>query len=104
MVNIANSVKLMKGKALRILDYCKQNQSKAAFVNIDQEKVFDRVNWSFMYSTLDAFGLSKDFVKWIRILYTDPRSSVIVNNYISDYLPLSRSVRQGCGLSSLLYV
>lgn len=57
-----------------------------------------------MYDTLKAFGFSSNFIKWIKVLYTDIKSSVIVNNVISEPFSLSRSVRQGCPLSPLLYV
>ena len=42
--------------------------------------------------------------KWIKILYTDISSSVIVNGCISEPFPLTRGVKQGCSLSPLLYV
>ncbi|WAR02674.1 YTX2-like protein [Mya arenaria] len=75
-----------------IVDYCNQKELSAAFINLDQKKVFDRVNWSFLFSTLDAFGFSHIFI------------NMILNNFISDPFSLTRSVRQGCSLSPLLYV
>ena len=87
-----------------IVDYCNQKELSAAFINLDQEKAFDRVNWSFLFNTLDAFGFSRTFINMIRVLYSDPQSSVLVNNFISDPFSLTRSVRQGCSLSPLLYV
>ena len=76
----------------------------ACFIPLDQEKAFDRVSWSYLYDTLKAFGFDDDFLKWIKLLYTDISSSVIVNNFISEPFSLKRGVRQGCSLSPLLYV
>ena len=87
-----------------ISDYVEQKNLSACFISLDQEKAFDRVSWSYLYDTLKAFGFDDNFVKWIRLLYTDISSSVIVNNFISESFPLERGVRQGCALSPLLYV
>jgi len=57
-----------------------------------------------MFEMLKSFGFSDTFIKWISILYKDISSSIIVNQCISDSFGLTRSVRQGCSLSPLLYV
>lgn len=87
-----------------VFDYIEQKNIAACFINLDQEKAFDRVSWSYMFETLNAFGFSKTFIQWIQLLYKDITSSVIVNHFISDSFQLERSVRQGCALSPLLYV
>ena len=53
---------------------------------------------------MKAFGFDDDFLKWIKLIYTDISSSVIVNNFISESFPIKRGVRHGCSLSPLLYV
>ena len=40
----------------------------------------------------------------MKILYHDLTSCIIVNNFISQPEKISRSVKQGCSLSPLLYV
>ena len=87
-----------------VIDYVEQKDIAACFICFDQEKAFDRVSWSYMFDTLQAFGFDDNFINWVKLLYTDISSSVIVNNYISETFPLSRGVRQGCSLSPLLYV
>ncbi|MES9885145.1 MAG: reverse transcriptase domain-containing protein [Sedimenticola sp.] len=87
-----------------VCDYIDQKDLQAAFICLDQEKAFDRVSWSYMYSTLQAFGFDNDSINWIKLLYTDINSCVIVNNHISSPFDISRGVRQGCPLSPLLYV
>lgn len=87
-----------------VVDYIDQKNLSACFICLDQEKAFDRVSWSYMFNTLTAFGFDENFLRWIRLLYNDVSSSVIVNNYISESFPIRRGVRQGCSLSSLLYV
>ena len=49
-----------------------------------------------------VFG--NNFIPWVKLLYTDVRSSVLVNGYTSRSFRPSRGVHQGCPLSPLLYV
>lgn len=87
-----------------IIDYREQKQLALAFISLDQEKAFDRVNYDFLFQTLSAFNFGPSLIHWIKTLYTEVRSSIIVNNHISDSFLLHRGVRQGCSLSPLLYV
>ena len=70
----------------------------------DQEKAFDRVDWSFLRSTLYALGFGQSFVGWVDLFYYNPCSAVNVNSFISSFFTLSRGVWQGCPLSPLLYI
>ena len=87
-----------------VIDYIDQKNLSACFICLDQEKAFDRVSRSYMFDTLTAFGFNERFLRWIKLLYNDISSSVIINNHISDSFPIKRGVRQGCSLSMLLYV
>ena len=53
---------------------------------------------------LEKFNFGPKLIKWITILYHDLTSCIIVNNFISQPVKISRSVKQGCSLSPLLYV
>ena len=75
-----------------------------ALLSLDQEKVFDRVDWPFLFATLAKMGFGDNFIRWVRLLYPDVRSSVLVNGYTSRPFKPSRGVRKGCPLSPLLYV
>ena len=58
------------------------------------------VQWNLRYGQL--FG--ENFVTWIKAIYKDVSSCVIINQFISESFPILRSVRQGCCLSPLLYI
>ena len=48
-------------------------------------------------------GIRGNIIDWIKILYKNPSSAIIVNNFITEPLKVKRGIRQGCPLSLLLY-
>lgn len=87
-----------------ICDYAVQKRLNVAILSLDQAKAFDRVSFEYLWRSLQAFGFGPVFSQWIRILYTDISSSIIVNGHFSKPFSLCRGVRQGCSLSPMLYV
>ena len=76
----------------------------AALINLDQSKAFDRVDHAFLEAVLSAAGFGVDFRTWIRLLYASPGVVVEVNGVRSEPFALTRSIRQGCPLSPMLYI
>ena len=87
-----------------IISQVNQTNSAAAIISLDQEKAFDCVDWSFMLHVLDRMNFGVSFRSWVKLLYADIFSTILVNNYVSQLFPVTRGVRQGCPLSPLLYV
>ena len=87
-----------------VVDYATLSDVPVAFLSVDQEKAFDRVDWDFMRATLRHMGFSPSFIGWVNLFYSGVQSAVNVNGHISDFFALSSGVRQGCPLSPLLYV
>ena len=87
-----------------VVDLTNEYNLRVVRLSLDQEKTFDRVDWPFLFATLAKMGLGDNFIRWVKILYTVVRSSVLVNGFISRPFKPSRGVRQGCPLSPLLYV
>ena len=84
-----------------LVDFTSETNTPAAILSLDQEKPFDRVYWAFLFRILANFGLGASFISWVKLLYTNIRSAVLVNGYRSDYFWPSRGVCQGCPLSPL---
>jgi hypothetical protein len=71
---------------------------------LDQEKAFDRVDWAFMLRVLETMNIGASFCSWVKLLYSNIFSCVIVNGYVSGLFSVTCGVRQGCPLSPLLYI
>ena len=76
----------------------------AALINFDQSKAFDRVDHVFLESVLSSAGFGFHFRTWMRLLYASPGVMVEVNGVRSGPFTLTRSIRQGCPLSPMLYI
>ena len=87
-----------------IVHFCSCSGVPAAILSLDQQKAFDRVDWGFLRSTLEAMGFGSSFINWVMLFYSSVQSAVNVNGHISSFFSLSRGVRQGCPLSPLLYI
>ena len=61
------------------VDYCKATDRGAGLVSLDQEKAFDRVEWSFLDKVMAAMNIGEIFRSYISTLYRDMSSRIIVN-------------------------
>ena len=87
-----------------LIDLANKEDEQAAFIFLDQEKAFDRVNHNFLYKTMRAFGIGEGFIHWVSKVYSNATAVLNINGFLSSQIPLKRGVRQGCPLSALLYV
>ena len=71
---------------------------------LDFEKAYDRVEWEFIFSILQPFGFPDEFVRYIQVFLKDSSSRIEINGFLSNPIPLSRSIRQGCPLAPSLFV
>ena len=87
-----------------MIQYANDSNLNMGVLNLDWYKAFDLVNVDFVLKVLETLGFGDIFVNWIRILYNVIESTLEINNVISDFFPINRSVRQGCPLSMSLYI
>ena len=73
-------------------------------ISIDLYKAFDTIEWSFIQKAFKFFNFPEYLTKRIEIIYTNINSRIINNGLMSEVFNLTRGVRQGCPLSSCLFV
>ncbi|KYO23021.1 hypothetical protein Y1Q_0005507 [Alligator mississippiensis] len=77
---------------------------KMTVLNLDLEKAYDRVSHRFLFKTLQWMGIPPTFTSWIRMLYADKRSKVLVNGFLSERIVIESGVHQCCPLSSIFFI
>ncbi|CAM2119993.1 unnamed protein product [Caretta caretta] len=86
-----------------LLELGRRDGLSFAFLSLDQEKAFDRVDHGYLLSTLQAFGFGPQFVSFLRVLYASAECLVRLNWTLTEPVSFGRGVRQGCPLSGQLY-
>lgn len=77
--------------------------SPEVVASLDAEKVFDSVEWRYLWAVLHKFGSGSHYIRWVQMLYHNPTARIRTNNSLSLPFPLSRGTRQGCPHSSGLF-
>ena len=73
-------------------------------LTIDIAKAFDSINHAFLFAILDKQGFDTNFIKLIKVLHKNKKSTVMNGGSLTGYLPLSRGSRQGDPISAYLFI
>ena len=97
------------GENIRLIDDLlfeieNQDDDNPVILMLDQEKAFDRVEWDWLFETLEGYNFGETFITWLKTLYKDSKSCILTNGVQSEYFEISRGIRQGDSLSALLYI
>ena len=87
-----------------IIETLKRRRETGLILLLDFEKAFDSVEWIYMHKILEKFNFGESFRKWVEICYTNISSTVINNGFTSGWFEIKRGVRQGCPLSTSLFI
>ena len=87
-----------------LLNLTDNNSIPGLLLSIDFEKAFDSISHDFIFKVLDKFNFGPSVTKWIRVLYNQASSSVLVNGFLSESFQIGRGCRQGDGLSPYLFL
>ena len=87
-----------------ILHYSQCEDIPGLLMLIDFQKAFDSVSWKFLNSTLKFFGFKQRLCKWIQVLNTNIKASVLQSGFLSEFIDIERGCRHGDPISSRMFI
>jgi len=87
-----------------LIQKCKDESIHGVLVNIDFEKAFDSIEWTFVWKALHHFNFPEKYINWIKCLYKEIETCISNNGFLTKFFKPGRGVRQGCPLSPYLFV
>ena len=87
-----------------IMNYTRQKNIPGLLMLIDFQKAFDSVSWKFLHETLKAFGFKDNFCKWITVLNTKIKASILQCGVLSEFFDIERGCRQGDPIAAYLFL
>ena len=83
------------------MDEMQRGYSDSFFVSIDFTKAFDTISHDFLYQILGKYGFSAQFINFIKELFRDAGSNILINGHKSKKIKLKSGSRQGGGQPTL---
>jgi hypothetical protein len=74
------------------------------FLKLDMEKVFDRMEWSFLLDIMEKLGFHATWVNWIQLCISSPCFSILLNGSPFGLFYPKKGLRLGDSLSPFLYI
>lgn len=87
-----------------IIDYANEKNIPGLIFFADFEKAFDSLNHCYLFKCLKKFNFGNELIKWVKLFYNDISSVIINNGYMSESVMIEKGVRQGCPLSTTLFI
>ena len=86
------------------IDYVNDiSQHPLALLQLDFAKAFDNVSHKFILSLIGHIKLPPALIQWTTILLQDISAKILVNHTLTDHIPITTGIRQGCSLNMLLF-
>lgn len=70
-------------------------------IKLDMEKAYDRIEWNYLFITLEKLGFHNTFIEWIKSCITTVSFSVLVNGIPGKQFKPSWGIKQGDSFSPI---
>ena len=87
-----------------VLEFYRLKEKPGVLLALDFQKAFDSISKPYMLCAFKKFGFGKDFLKWVEVLFSNTRSCIAYNGWISSDFQVNCGIRQGCPFSPLAFV
>ena len=87
-----------------IIDYWNLKNKPGILLALDFRKAFDSISKQYMKYAFRKFGFGTDFLKWVQVLFSDTKSCMIYNGWITEDFNVLCGIRQGCPFSPLAFI
>ena len=91
-------------KVLEVIQYTQKHDKPGLIMSIDFEKCFDCMEYNVITGSLRYFGFGEKIIEMIKVLLNDFQLCTQNNGEISEWFNPSRAMRQGCPISSYLFL
>lgn len=97
--NIHHALLLMS----EMLQRARESGENHILLKLDVWKAFDRLEWPFLLAMVEKTGMGGILSSFLEASFHSASSLILLNGRPTNSFKLSRSVRQGCPLSPLLF-
>ena len=91
-------------ECLHKIRHCKGKRNGLVALKLDVSKAYDRLEWSFLEQTMKCLGFSQKWINLIMRCISFVSFSIIINGSVRGLIKPQRGIRQGCTLSSYLFI
>jgi len=81
--------------ANEVMDSRVKSRKAGAVCKLDIEKVYDHVNWDFLFYVMKRMGFGERWISWIRHCISSASFAVLVNGSPTESFLASRGICQG---------
>ena len=86
------------------LHWARTSKQPTIFLKLDFSKAYDKVSWHFLFKAMKAMGICEEFIRWVKLLFTNASAAVNLNGTPVSNFKIKRGVRQGCPLAPYLFL
>ena len=86
------------------LHWARTSKQPTIFLKLDFSKAYDKVSWHFLFKAMKAMDICEEFIKWVKLLFTNASAAVNLNGTLESHFKIERGVRQGCPLAPYLFL
>ena len=78
------------------LHWARTSKQPIIFLKLDFSKVYDKVSWHFLFKPMKAMGICEEFIRWVKIFFTNASAAVNFNCTPGNNFKIERGVKQWC--------